>query len=645
MKKTLLSCLLLTVLCLTGTRSYAQDPNFYIYLCLGQSNMEGNAPYEPQDTVTVDRFLTMPVVDNPALGRTHGKWYPARAPLCRPNTGLTPADYFGRTMVENLPADVKVGIIHVAIGGCRIELYQKDAREAYVKTAPDWMVGMLKNYDNDPYQRLVETARIAQKDGVIKGILLHQGESNTGEKDWPEKVKNVYERLLTDLNLKAEEVALVAGEVVHADHQGQCASMNPIIDTLPQVIKNCAVASSEGLSCAADHLHFDAAGYRILGRRYAEQMLKLMGKSLPTMEDVLKSTTAASSNMHGCEFPRLDSDNRAYFRIFAPQVKRLQVDVCGKKYDMNKDVAGWWTVKTDPLVVGFHYYFLFVDGFSVIDPMTTTYFGCSRMAGGIEVPEGPEGDYYRTQDVPHGQVRTVTYYSNSQERFRRCVVYTPADYETKSKKRYPVLYLQHGMGEDETGWSTQGYMYNILDNQIAAGKCVPMIVVMESGDVEVGFRPRPGKDVNAERELYGSSFRRLVIEDLIPMIDKTFRTYTDREHRAMAGLSWGGKQTFDITLTNLDKFSYIGGFSGAIFGLNVRDAFDGVFRDAESFNKRVHYLFLGSGTEENMGTNQLVKSLRDLGIDVHQYTSQGTAHEWLTWRRCLNEFIPHLFKK
>ncbi len=645
MKKTLLSCLLLTVLCLTGTRSYAQDPNFYIYLCLGQSNMEGNAPFEPQDTVTVDRFLTMPVVDNPALGRTHGKWYPARAPLCRPNTGLTPADYFGRTMVENLPADVKVGIIHVAIGGCRIELYQKDAREAYVKTAPDWMVGMLKNYDNDPYQRLVETARIAQKDGVIKGILLHQGESNTGEKDWPEKVKNVYERLLNDLNLKAEEVSLVAGEVVHADHQGQCASMNPIIDTLPQVIKNCAVATSEGLSCAADHLHFDAAGYRILGRRYAGQMLKLMGKNLPTMEDVLKSTAPASSNMHGCEFPRLDSDNRAYFRIFAPQVKRLQVDICSKRYDMNKDVTGWWTVKTDPLVVGFHYYFLLVDGFSVIDPMTTTYFGCSRMAGGIEVPEGPEGDYYRTQNVPHGQVRTITYYSTTQERFRRCVVYTPADYETKSKKRYPVLYLQHGMGEDETGWSTQGYMYNILDNQIAAGKCVPMIVVMESGDVEVGFRPRPGKDVNAERELYGSSFGRLVIEDLIPMIDKTFRTYTDREHRAMAGLSWGGKQTFDITLTNLDKFSYIGGFSGAIFGLNVRDAFDGVFRDAESFNKRVHYLFLGSGTEENMGTNQLVKSLRDLGIDVHQYTSQGTAHEWLTWRRCLNEFIPHLFKK
>ncbi len=606
--------------------------------------MEGSAHYEAQDTLVNPRFQVLSAVDNKELGRVKGNWYPARAPLCRPNTGLTPADYFGRTMVENLPENVRIGVVHVAVGGCRIELFQKDKREAYVKTAPDWMAGILKAYDNDPYGRLVEMAKIARKDGVIKGILLHQGESNTGEQDWPQKVKSVYESLLADLNLKAEEVPLLAGEVVNADHGGVCASMNPIIATLPQVIKNAAVVSSKGLSCAADHLHFDAAGYRVLGRRYAEQMLKLMGKELITAEEIMKSTTPASTNMHGCDFPRLDKENRAYFRIHSPHVKRLQVDICGKKYDMSKDENGWWTVKTEPLVVGFHYYFLLVDGFSVIDPMTTTFFGCSRMAGGIEVPEGEEGNYYRTQHVPHGQVRTCTYYSETQQRFRRCVVYTPAEYETKPKKRYPVLYLQHGMGEDETGWSTQGLMYNIMDNQIAEGKCVPMIVVMESGDVEVGFRPRPGKDVNEERNLYGASFAKLMINDLIPMIDKTFRTYTDREHRAMAGLSWGGKQTFDITLTNLDKFSYIGGFSGAIFGLNVEDAFNGVFTDASAFNKKVHCLFLGCGTEENMGTAQLVKSLRDMGIRVASYESQGTAHEWLTWRRCLNEFLPNLFK-
>ncbi|VFB13610.1 sialate O-acetylesterase [Bacteroides heparinolyticus] len=644
MKKVLFSVLLWVGLFLAGAEAFAQDENFYVYLCLGQSNMEGSAHYEAQDTLVNPRFQVLSAVDNKELGRVKGNWYPARAPLCRPNTGLTPADYFGRTMVENLPENVRIGVVHVAVGGCRIELFQKDKREAYVKTAPDWMAGILKAYDNDPYGRLVEMAKIARKDGVIKGILLHQGESNTGEQDWPQKVKSVYESLLADLNLKAEEVPLLAGEVVNADHGGVCASMNPIIATLPQVIKNAAVVSSKGLSCAADHLHFDAAGYRVLGRRYAEQMLKLMGKELITAEEIMKSTTPASTNMHGCDFPRLDKENRAYFRIHSPHVKRLQVDICGKKYDMSKDENGWWTVKTEPLVVGFHYYFLLVDGFSVIDPMTTTFFGCSRMAGGIEVPEGEEGNYYRTQHVPHGQVRTCTYYSETQQRFRRCVVYTPAEYETKPKKRYPVLYLQHGMGEDETGWSTQGLMYNIMDNQIAEGKCVPMIVVMESGDVEVGFRPRPGKDVNEERNLYGASFAKLMINDLIPMIDKTFRTYTDREHRAMAGLSWGGKQTFDITLTNLDKFSYIGGFSGAIFGLNVEDAFNGVFTDASAFNKKVHCLFLGCGTEENMGTAQLVKSLRDMGIRVASYESQGTAHEWLTWRRCLNEFLPNLFK-
>lgn len=645
MKKILFPVFLLAALFMASLTASAQDANFYIYLCLGQSNMEGNARYEAQDTLVNPRFQVLSAVDNTKLGRVKGEWYPARAPLCRQNTGLTPVDYFGRTMIENLPENVKIGVVHVAIGGCKIELFQKDKRQEYIKTAPGWMLGMLKEYDNDPYARLVEMAKIAQKDGVIKGILLHQGESNTGEKEWPQKVKSVYDSLLADLNLKAEEVPLLAGEVVNADHGGTCASMNPIIATLPQVIKNCAVVSSEGLSCAADHLHFDAAGYRVLGRRYAVQMLRLMGKEIPSTEDVMKNTIEASSNMHGCDFPRLDKENRAYFRVYSPDVKRLQVDVCGKKYDMNKDEHGWWTVKTDPLVVGFHYYFLLVDGFSVIDPMSCTFFGCSRMASGIEVPEGREGDYYRTQNVPHGQVRTCTYYSESQQRFRRCVVYTPAEYEKNTKKRYPVLYLQHGMGEDETGWSTQGFMYNILDNQIAEGKCVPMIVVMESGDVEVGFRPRPGKDVNAERNLYGASFATLMTNDLIPMIDKTFRTYTDREHRAMAGLSWGGKQTFDITLTNLDKFSYIGAFSGAIFGLDVKNAFNGVFVDADSFNKKVHYLFLGCGTEENMGTVQLVKALRDMGIRVAAYESQGTAHEWLTWRRCLNEFVPHLFKK
>lgn len=645
MKKLLSFGFVLLCLLLFNVTVSAQDANFHIYLCLGQSNMEGNAKYEAQDTVVNPRFLVLSAVDNGEVGRVKGKWYPARAPLCRKGTGLTPVDYFGRTMIENLPQNIRLGVVVVAVGGCKIELFQKDKCADYIKTAPSWMTEMLKEYDNDPYGRLVEMAKIAQKSGVIKGILLHQGESNTGEKEWPEKVKSVYDSLLADLNLKAEDVPLLAGELVNADHGGRCASMNPIIATLPQVVKDSYVIPSSGLSCASDHLHFDASGYRILGHRYAMQMLKLEGVNVPTLEAIVNSTIPAPSNMHGCSFPRLDKNNRAYFRIYSPNVRRLQVDICGKKYEMFKDESGWWTAQTDPLVVGFHYYFLVVDGLSVTDPMSCTYFGCSRMASGIEVPEGKEGDYYRAQDVPHGQVRTCTYFSKTQKRFRRCVVYTPAEYEKNAKKRYPVLYLQHGMGEDETGWSTQGYMYNIMDNQIAANKCVPMIVVMESGDVEVGFRPRPGKDVNEERNLYGASFAILMINDLIPMIDKTFRTYPDSEHRAMAGLSWGGKQTFDITLTNLDKFSYIGGFSGAIFGLDLKKAFNGIFTDADNFNKKVHYLFLGCGTEENMGTSYLVKSLREMGINVASYESQGTAHEWLTWRRCLNEFVPNLFKR
>ena len=293
-------------------------------------------------------------------------------------------------------------------------------------------------------------------------------------------------------------------------------------------------------------------------------------------------------------------------------------------------------------MVGFHYYFLIADGLSVIDPATTTYFGCNRLAGGIEIPEGTEGDYYRLQkDVPQGQVRSINYFAASQNQFRHVMVYTPADYDTNLTKRYPVLYLQHGMGEDETGWSSlQGRAGTILDNMIAAGQCEPMIVVMESGDTQAPFGYGGTTHAN-----YGHTFVEALHADLIPMIDKTFRTLSDREHRAMAGLSWGGRQTWEAALPHLEKFSYIGTFSGALFGMNVHQVANGVFNDAANFNKQVHYLFMGCGTEENFGTQAMVKELQTMGIDAHLYESQGTAHEWLTWRRCLHEFLPHLFKK
>ena len=270
-------------LMLTVLSASARDKNFYIYLCFGQSNMEGNARFEPQDTCNVsDRFLVMSAVDCPDLGREKGKWYRAVPPLCRCYTGLTPADYFGRTLIKNLPEKVRVGIIHVAIGGCRIELFDEDKYQDYVASSPDWLQNMVKEYDGNPYARLVELAKLAQKDGVIKGILLHQGESNTGDPEWPNKVKLVYERLLSDLNLKAKNVPLLAGETVNADQHGKCASMNAIIDTLPRTIPTAHVISSAGCPAAKDSLHFTAQGYRMLGTRYGMKMLELLGESKPT---------------------------------------------------------------------------------------------------------------------------------------------------------------------------------------------------------------------------------------------------------------------------------------------------------------------------------------------------------------------------
>lgn len=263
-----------------GLNSFAQKPNpkFYIYLCLGQSNMEGHAKFEPQDTIVDSRFQVLEAVDCDNLKRKKGQWYTAVPPLSRCTTGLTPADYFGREMIANLPKDVKVGVINVAVGGCKIELFDKDSYESYVSTAPNWLKNTVSQYDGNPYARLVEMAKIAQKDGIIKGILLHQGESNTNDTLWTKKVKVVYDNLLKDLNLKAETTPLLAGEVVHADQGGICASMNKIIATLPEIIPNSYVISSSGCPDVFDNLHFSAEGYRMLGKRYATKMLEILKK-------------------------------------------------------------------------------------------------------------------------------------------------------------------------------------------------------------------------------------------------------------------------------------------------------------------------------------------------------------------------------
>ena len=254
------------------------DKNFYIYLAFGQSNMEGNARIEEQDREGIsDRWQMMAAVDFEKMGRKKGEWYTAVPPLCRESNGLTPVDYFGRTMVENLPEKVRVGVICVAVGGCKIEAFMKDRAQEYGDNAAMWMKNWIAPYDNNCYQRLVDLAREAQKVGVIKGFLMHQGESNINEEDWPEKVKYVYETLIEDLNLDPKKTPLLAGEVVNADVQGRSASMNEIIAKLPDVLPNSYVISSAGATTGFDHLHFDAAGYREMGRRYAYKTLELMG--------------------------------------------------------------------------------------------------------------------------------------------------------------------------------------------------------------------------------------------------------------------------------------------------------------------------------------------------------------------------------
>ena len=255
------------------------DPNFHIYLCLGQSNMEGNARIEPQDRENVNpRFRMMAAVDMPTSDRVKGQWYVAYPPLCRNHTGLTPADYFGRTLVERLPEKIKVGVINVAVGGCSIDLFDEDKKDAYIASSPNWLQGFCRDYDNDPYRVLIDMAKQAQKAGVIKGILLHQGCTNNGQKDWPERVNLIYTRILTDLGLKAKDVPLLVGELLTQEQGGACWLHNSVIATMPQVIPTSHVVSAAGCPGARDHLHFTAEGYRMLGRNYAEVMLQLLDK-------------------------------------------------------------------------------------------------------------------------------------------------------------------------------------------------------------------------------------------------------------------------------------------------------------------------------------------------------------------------------
>ncbi|MBC7255472.1 MAG: esterase [Chloroflexi bacterium] len=363
----------------------------------------------------------------------------------------------------------------------------------------------------------------------------------------------------------------------------------------------------------------------------------------------------APTNVRGAEYPRVHPDGRVTFRLHAPEAQRVQVQPGGADnglgpgpYEMTRDAEGFWSVTIPPAVPGFHYYWLVVDGVRVNDPGSETFFGYGQQTSGIEVPEPPEvAAYYQPQDVPHGEVRARWYWAKTTGAWRRAHVYTPPDYDANPSARYPVLYLQHGAGEDERGWVTQGRMNWILDNLIAAGKAVPMIVVMDCG-YTIPIATAPGGRPDMETYLrMQQAFADLLLQDVIPMVDCTYRTIADREHRAIAGLSMGAGQALYTGLTHLETFAHIGSFSGGMrqeFDPNT--SYNGAFRDPAAFNARVRLFWIGTGTAEPRAyeaARTIRQAMDAIGVRYVYFESPGTAHEWLTWRRCLHDFAQRVF--
>jgi enterochelin esterase family protein len=369
----------------------------------------------------------------------------------------------------------------------------------------------------------------------------------------------------------------------------------------------------------------------------------------------------AETNVWGAEYPRVDDSGRVQIRVKAPDASKVKLNFwSGPKLDMEKQADGFWTVTTPAQVPGLHYYVINVDGIDASDPGSRAYFGGSRYTSMVEIPE-PGSTYYSIQDVPHGQVREIWYNSAVTGSWRHALVYLPPGYDTSPKTRYPVLYLQHGGGEDETGWIRQGRANFILDNLIATGGTRPMIVVMAYGYARrAGAAPPNPNAVMGSPEMQKqmqemtNAFTDDMTQALIPFVDKTFRTLSDRDNRAMAGLSMGGFQTFHTALNHLDLFSHIGGFSGAggMLGDSKFDAktdFNGVFADPAAFAKKVHVFWLGIGTAEPARFLERIRGLHEsltaAGIQHVYWESPGTDHEWQTWRRDLKDFAPRLFKK
>ena len=370
-------------------------------------------------------------------------------------------------------------------------------------------------------------------------------------------------------------------------------------------------------------------------------------------ENVVEDFKPATSNQENKQFPAVNSQRVVRAQIKAPDAKFVGLDIADKIYQMTKDENGVWTGTSEPQDEGFHYYQLNIDGASVPDPNSLYYYGASRWGSGIEIPSADE-EFWQVKNVPQGAMSEVFYWSTYTEKMRRCHVYLPAEYFSNPTKKFPVLYLQHGMGENEYGWAEQGHTAQILDNLIAEGKAEPCIVVMDNGlnarkpGEQGGFggprpqgqRPQGAPGQGGRRGFGGFSegFKNVLFNDIIPMVEKNYRVIADAQHRAYAGLSMGGMQAREITLANPEKFAYVGSFSSGAWNVDQVKA-------SEGFAKNVKLLFMSGGGKENMGCVEAAKKIKaELGMNAVGYESPGTAHEWHTWRRSLYQFAQLMFK-
>jgi len=360
-------------------------------------------------------------------------------------------------------------------------------------------------------------------------------------------------------------------------------------------------------------------------------------------QNVIEDFKPSSVNQPGKEYPQVNSEGRVRVQISAPEAHKVLLDISAVKYDLKKDEKGVWIGESAPEDEGFHYYQLWVDGAAVPDPGSLYFYGASRWGSGIEIP-AKDQDFYALKNVPHGQVIELPYFSKTNNSMRRCFIYTPPGYDKDTKKRYPVLYLQHGGGENETGWSAQGKAGLIMDNLIAEGKAKPFIIVMDNGTWSMARRPAGERPAEWPPKGWADGFAKTLLEDIIPMIDANYRTLADPKNRAMAGLSMGGMQTRAITLAHPEVFSHVGMFSGG--SISPEDV-----EKAPDFKKNVKLLFISYGSRElenprrgNSGDpKENTAKLKEAGMNTHFYVSPQTAHEWQSWRRSLYQFAPLLF--